>query len=211
MKKRLLWIGIAFSIAVLVAGCYLVYQHIYGQPTVSNPDRFIRPDKNGNCTNGYVNYGVPLGCITKEQYHNCQTAKYGCPICLAASTLIVTSKGLVPVTNLVPGDMVWSMNKGQQRILVPIKRVGHMKSPQGFMIKSITLADGRTLKASASHPTTGGRQIGELRVGDRLNGAKIISIKSIDYSNQYTYDLLPDSDTGYYWADGVLLGSTLKQ
>jgi len=30
------------------------------------------------------------------------------------------------------------------------------------------------------------------------------------YAGEKTYDLLPAGDTGVYWANGILLGSTLK-
>jgi hypothetical protein len=43
-----------------------------------------------------------------------------------------------------------------------------------------------------------------------LDGALIISITSEPYHADRTYDLLPAGSTGTYWADGVLLGSTLR-
>lgn len=32
----------------------------------------------------------------------------------------------------------------------------------------------------------------------------------VSYSNGYTYDVLPSGDTGLYWANGILIGSTLR-
>jgi hypothetical protein len=50
--------------------------------------------------------------------------------------------------------------------------------------------------------------VGELRAGDRLDGSRIRVVTEAGYSG-FTYDLLPSGPTGEYFADGVLLGSTL--
>lgn len=42
---------------------------------------------------------------------------------------------------------------------------------------------------------------------DRAAG--VFGVEIVTYNGEKTYDLLPASDTGFYWADGVLLGSTL--
>jgi hypothetical protein len=46
-------------------------------------------------------------------------------------------------------------------------------------------------------------------VGERLDGARIVSVERIAYAEEATYDLLPSGDTGWYWADGILIASTL--
>jgi len=63
--------------------------------------------------------------------------------------------------------------------------------------------------ASAGHPTADGRKVGELRAGDRLDGARVVAAMMVHLDDGATYDLLPSGPTGTYWADGVLLGSTL--
>ena len=74
----------------------------------------------------------------------------------------------------------------------------------------ILLADGRELWASAGHPTVDGRPLGALRAGDRLDGARIVSANREPYTQRFTYDILPSGATGQYWANGVLLASTLR-
>jgi len=66
------------------------------------------------------------------------------------------------------------------------------------------------LHASPGHPTTDGRVIGDLAPGDLLDGAHITSADFEAYSLPSTYDVLPAGSTGFYWADGVLIASTLK-
>ena len=72
----------------------------------------------------------------------------------------------------------------------------------------VVLADGRSVVASPGHPSSDGRRIGALTPGDLLDGSRVVTIDVLPYSGD-TWDLLPRSSTGTYWADGVLLGSTL--
>ena len=72
------------------------------------------------------------------------------------------------------------------------------------------LRDGRELYASPGHPTTDGRQLGQLKVSDLLDGSVVIVAQLVPYNQSYTYDLLPRSDTGFYWANGILIASSLK-
>jgi len=46
-------------------------------------------------------------------------------------------------------------------------------------------------------------------VGDRVDGATVVAATTVRLTDGGTYDLLPSGPTGTYWADGVLLGSTL--
>jgi hypothetical protein len=73
----------------------------------------------------------------------------------------------------------------------------------------LVLADGRDLLASPGHRTTDGRPLGSLAAGDVLDGAKIIRWELVPYAHDRTYDLLPAGPTGSYWANGILLSSTL--
>jgi hypothetical protein len=73
----------------------------------------------------------------------------------------------------------------------------------------LVLDDGRQLWASPSHPTADGRLVGELQVGDLLDGGRVVQIERLLYGEVATYDILPASETGWYWANGVLVGSTL--
>jgi hypothetical protein len=73
----------------------------------------------------------------------------------------------------------------------------------------LTLTNGIRLDISALHPTADGRTFGQLRAGDRLDVQGVVTITSVPYSYSFTYDILPDSDTGTYFAGGALIGSTL--
>jgi hypothetical protein len=72
------------------------------------------------------------------------------------------------------------------------------------------LADGRELMASPGHRTGDGRQLGLLTRGDSLDGSIIRRWELVPYADDRTYDLLPAGPTGRYWANGILLSSTLK-
>ncbi len=132
-----------------------------------------------------------------------------CPICLAAATVIATPNGDVPVTEVRPGMLVWTVAGDGMRIAVPVVEVGSMVVPSGHVMVHLRLADGRELLASPGHRTVDGRPLAALAVGDDLDGSRITLWELVSYSGSRTYDLLPAGPTGTYWADGILLSSTL--
>jgi hypothetical protein len=61
------------------------------------------------------------------------------------------------------------------------------------------LNSGRAIEMSPGHPTAGGVPFSRLVAGERLDEVHTI----------HTYDILPASSTGAYFAAGALVGSTL--
>jgi len=148
------------------------------------------------------------GTISLESHDPTQfPGRGGCPICLAATARIATPNGEIPVAELHPGMLVWTIDAGH-RVAAPISVVGHTRAPFGHRVIRVALADGRAVVASAGHPTADGRRVGDLNPGDLLDGSRVLTTESLPYAGD-TWDLLPLSSTGEYWADGVLLGSTL--
>jgi hypothetical protein len=133
-----------------------------------------------------------------------------CPICLAETSVIDTPTGRIRVIDLRQGDWVWTRTSDGRRIAAPILFVAANPSPAGHTMLRLTLADGRIVVASPGHPTADGLPISALRLGDPVDGSGVILIENVPYSGSATYDLLPAGETGLYWADGVLLGSTLE-
>jgi hypothetical protein len=133
-----------------------------------------------------------------------------CPICLAATTRVDTPSGPVRVTDLHVGDVVWTLDATGARIAAPLTTVANVDAPAGHEVLRIALADGRVVTASPGHPTADGRTLGSISVGDLLDGSIVVSIVRLPYRGR-TYDVLPARGSGAYWADGVLLGSTLAR
>jgi hypothetical protein len=131
-----------------------------------------------------------------------------CPICLAEGTTIETIAGQTPVEKLQSRMSVYTLDTEGNKVIGTILRVASVPVSSSFEIIDIVLGDGRNISASPGHPTADGRTVWQLRVGDMLDGATIISVTSRPYSG-YTYDILPDGGTGFYWANGILLKSTL--
>jgi Hint domain len=132
-----------------------------------------------------------------------------CPICLAAATLISTPNGDVRVTEIKPGMLVWTASADGARIAEPVLEIGNTQVPAGHLMVHLVLADGRELLASPGHRTADGRQLGSLSRGDSLEGSTITTWELVPYAGDRTYDLLPAGPTGHYWANGILLSSTL--
>jgi hypothetical protein len=72
------------------------------------------------------------------------------------------------------------------------------------------LSDGRTVDVSPGHGLPDGRRLGDLRAGHRVDGATVASATLEPYAGGATFDLLPSGLTGTYWANGILLASTLE-
>jgi hypothetical protein len=136
---------------------------------------------------------------------------FGCPICLARNTRIATPGGFVRVQDVRDGMTVWSTDAAGRRIRSVVLAVGHTPVPPTHRVARLVLADGRSVLVSPGHPTPGGEPVGSLRTGDAFEGTSVISAELIPYAGGFTFDLLPSGPTGTYFANGVLLGSTLAR
>ena len=178
-----------------------------GPPGVYGVTYLVRPSdasKQGERVELRIDDRGQLTILSRQQ-----AGPPNCPICLADTTRIDTPTGPVPVTDLRAGDLVWTLDARGDRVAAPLMAVGSVEAPAGHVVLRVTLADGRAVTASAGHPTGDGRALGSLEVGDRLDGSAVVSIERLPYRGR-TYDVLPAGVTGLYWADGVLLGSTLR-
>lgn len=133
-----------------------------------------------------------------------------CPICLARGTRIATPLGALPVEVLRAGMPVWTADAAGHRIQAAIRVVGSTPVPPTHLVVRLVLAGGRTLDASPGHPLPDGRRLGDLRPGDVVDGSLVLAADLVPYAGGATFDLLPTGPTGTYWADGVLLASTLR-
>ncbi len=129
--------------------------------------------------------------------------------CLPDDARIATPAGDVIVTRLQPGDLVWTVDATGARVQGHVVRVSSRPVLAPHTLVEHTLADGRVVRASAGHPDARGGALGALTLGAALDGSTITGTRVVPYTGSSTWDLLPDGATGRYWADGVLLGSTL--
>lgn len=130
--------------------------------------------------------------------------------CLSFDTLISTPEGKVPMTYLRPGMSVFTLDIDGNMVIHPIELVSKVSVPDSHIVYHLILNDGRELFVSGGHPTSDDREISDFNPGDLLDGAELVSMEKVRYQAGHTYDLLPAGDTGFYWANGVLLGSTLS-
>ncbi len=131
-----------------------------------------------------------------------------CPICLSENTTIDTPDGYFPVKSIKEGDAIWTSDiQGSKQIGIVMKTI--KVQVKNHQISHIVLDDGRQVYVSPGHLLADGRPIDSIAVGDIVDGARVIMAELVAYQGNYTYDILPSGDTRTYWANGVLLRSTI--
>jgi hypothetical protein len=154
------------------------------------------------CPDGYACWG-PSAFV-------CYRGNCDLPICLPPDAAIDTPDGPRPVSELAPGDPVYTLSADGRVVVAPIARVGSRVAPRDHRVVDLALADGRRVRGSPGHPTADGRRLGDLVPGDLVDGVIVTGADLVPFGADRTWDLRPASATGAYWADGVLLGSTLR-
>lgn len=133
-----------------------------------------------------------------------------CPICLARGTRIATPSGDIAVEDLKIGDLVWTLDATGARIVAPLVEIGSTRVSSTHRVVQLHLSDGRAVDVSPGHPTSDRREAGDLAAGEFYDGAIVVRAELVPYAGGATFDVLPAGATGIYWANGVLLGSTLR-
>ena len=153
-------------------------------------------------------FSHPRICNDKTvHWHN---SNYGSGPCLPGNSPISTPNGLVLIKDLRVGDYVWTIDRfGRKPQTVIVKKTKRPAAKNHKMIH-VVLKDGRKLVVSPGHPTIDYKEIGNLVKGDEFDMSYVASIKVMPYIGKYTYDILPYGETGGYWANNILIGSTLS-
>jgi hypothetical protein len=170
-------------------------------------DVVIGPDATGAYTHvvGTITSG---GAIEVQQ--RAPGVPPACPICLARGSLIDTPDGAVAVEALRPGMAVWTVDRAGRRVAGVVLRIGSAAVPSTHRVVHLALADGRSLTVSPGHPLPDGRRLGDLRPGNALDGSLVVRADLLPYGLPFTFDLVASGETGFYWAGGILLASTLR-
>ncbi len=129
--------------------------------------------------------------------------------CASPDTPVATPDGDRPISELQAGDLVYSV-EGDAIVAVPILLAGHRVAPEGHQVIRVTLDSGESFAMSPGHPTADGRTLAELGVGDVLGDVEVTGVERVDYDAENTWDILPASSSGSYFAAGALVGSTLR-
>jgi hypothetical protein len=131
-----------------------------------------------------------------------------CTTCASPDTPIATPEGERAIASLEEGDLVYSV-EGEAIVRVPVIRTSRSRARSDHQVVEVTLAGGAVLRVSPRHPTADGRQLGDLVAGDRLGEVEVLRARLVPYQGELTYDILPASSTGFYFAAGALIGSTI--
>ena len=199
---------------LMCGGGQICFQYTY-YPNNIDPNNVLPPTTTWRCEDNPCGE-LPLACDCARQLCSgpdcvATNMKLSCAyhaVCAAPDTLIATPSGERPIADLRPGDLVYSVD-GASLKPVPILMV--TKTPvSNHRVVELETADGSRMDISPGHPTADGRRFADLRSGDRLDGALIVSARIVPYRFAFTYDILPASDTATYVAFGKLIGSTLR-
>ena len=133
-----------------------------------------------------------------------------CPTCAAPDTPVAAPGGERPIATLRTGDLVYSVDN-DAIVVVPILRVASTPV-EGHRVMRIELEGGALLEMSPGHPTADGRKFGTLVEGSAVDEQhRVVAAGLVPYEHDRTYDILPGSSTGSYFAAGARVGSTLHR
>ena len=176
------------------------------------------PRSNHLCTTECRNDG---DCPTLERPHCnrptmggggmgiCTARDFACAwgaVCASPDTPIATPDGERAIADLAVGDLIYTM-EDDEIVVRPLVQIGRTRVHEHRVVR-LVLETG-TVEMSAGHPTIDGRTFGDLAAGDWLGEVEILAIEEIPFAHPYTHDILPDSSTGAYFAQGAAVGSTL--
>lgn len=132
-----------------------------------------------------------------------------CPVCAAPTTRVATPDGERAIATLREGDLVYSVDDNAIAA-VPIRRVSSTPVVNHEVMR-IILDSGAVLEISPGHNTADGGTFGSLQPGRSLDAHNVVVYAElVRYDHDRTFDILPDSTTGTYFASGALIGSTLS-
>lgn len=126
------------------------------------------------------------------------------------NSLISVPRRLVQVSDLKIGSLVWTVDRSGNKVQVKIIKTNKRLASENHKMAHIILEDERKLIVSPSHPTLDNKELELLEKGQILDGSRIISIQIEPYKKKYTYDILPSGETNGYWANQILIGSTIS-
>lgn len=168
----------------------------------------VQPQAGDACTSdgSYCGFDCELPIVCANDVW--QWGIENCPICAAADTPVATPDGERPISELKPGDRVYSVDE-RGGVVVPVLRVGSAEVSSHSVIR-VVLNSGRAIEMSPGHSTARGVPFSRLLAGEHLDELNtIVSVETRPYRQGRTYDILPASSTGAYFAAGALVGSTL--
>ncbi len=184
------------------------------RPANQKPQPVCRAKK-GQCCLPDGKVVRPCGPVTRPGDKNCESAQCGsggfCHTCrcLPGDSLIETPDGPRAISSLSVGDPVYSQNRLGVRVRATIRVVSRVQVMSAHEVVEIQLQDGRRVTGSAPHPLGDGRTLGQLQVGDMVDGARIQAITRSPFQEALLWDLFPSGETGIYFVNGIPLRTTL--
>lgn len=199
----------------IIKGFDVKNAEIISQSIISENKAFVTfKDKNENnvllnlelVSDHELNIGFPNGDTFKLIKKGAYKSSLKKSNSLSADTRIRTKDIEKKVVEIKEGDIVLTTNN----IAVPVIKTSMIEAKEHKILK-IKFNDATVLEISPAHPTADGRLFKDLKTGDLIDRRIVVESKLIMYPYKYTYDILPDSKTGNYYANGILVGSTLKK
>lgn len=150
---------------------------------------------------------ITTACVPATEQGTCPMGCLQCD-CNGPDTPIATPAGERPIASLREGDLVYSV-EDEAIVVVPIA-IAVRNPVSHHEVVRLGLEDGASLEVSARHPLVDGRRVGDLGAGSEVAGVGVRAAELVPYVHAFTYDILPASRTGAYFAGGLLLRSTLS-
>lgn len=121
----------------------------------------------------------------------------GSSACMHPDSPVETPFGVIRITDLQPGDTVWTQNKAGDRVRAKVtdKRRKYVRDSH-VMLR--VYGPGGEFLVTPTHPLPNGEAVGDVIGGELVQGA-----------TRETVDIEVAGSTGVYFVCGVALGSTL--
>lgn len=145
------------------------------------------------------NFGVALGA---------KGAGIGGPSCVVTGTMVLTTKGNVPIQDLKVGQKIWSYSTTTKQMQIDtVTNVASEPISDDYnTLYDVTTSDGQTVKATASHNFFANGEwvaapdlkIGDIMINAWLHKVKITSIKIEKKPNILVWNISVKNNTDFF-------------
>lgn len=129
--------------------------------------------------------------------------------CFTSNTEIETLTGKVKIKDIILGTEIWSLNSNGKRVISKVIKTSKSITNNTEMAV-LTLDNEQKLTGTSNHPIFNKSTLGLIKTGESFENIKITNTSTYTSNNEEVFDILPNTDTCVYFANGIPVLSSLK-